>query len=119
MTESTRFEINRPDVVAQVRDAFERYEAALVANRVDELVEWFWDSPVTVRYGIDESHVGADSIAEYRRSQAVATPPRSLRGTVITTYGDDVATAVACCLASATCWTRSRWTIPGCASISC
>ena len=93
MTESTRFEINRPDVVAQVRDAFERYEAALVANRVDELVEWFWDSPLTVRYGIDESHVGADAIAEYRRSQAVATPPRSLRGTVITTYGDDVATA--------------------------
>ncbi len=95
MTEPTPtpFEINRPEVVAQVRDAFERYEDALVANRVDELVEWFWDSPLTVRYGIDESHRGAERIAEYRRSQAVATPPRSLLHTVITTFGDDLATA--------------------------
>lgn len=33
-------------------------------------------------------------IADYRRAQARATPPRSLRNTVITTFGDDLATAV-------------------------
>jgi hypothetical protein len=95
MTESASAvpEINRPEVVAEVTEVFERYEAALVANRVEELVELFWDSPSTVRYGIDEVLRGFDEIAEYRRSQAVATPPRTLRNVVITTYGDTVATA--------------------------
>lgn len=86
-------QINRPDVVAEVRDAFERYESALVANDVDVLVDMFWDSDLTVRYGIDESHRGHADIAAYRRTQAVATPPRDLRDTVITTFGDDVAVA--------------------------
>jgi hypothetical protein len=85
-------ELNRPEVVAEVRAAFDRYEGDLVANRVDALVEWFWDDPRAVRYGIDESHVGFGDIASYRRSQAIATPPRDLRGTVVTTFGDDVAT---------------------------
>lgn len=86
-------DINRPEVLAEVTQAFERYEDALVANRVEELVEWFDRSDRTVRYGIDENLHGFDEIAEYRRSQAVATPPRTLRGTVITTYGDSFATA--------------------------
>ena len=85
-------ELNRSDVVAEVRAAFEQYEADLVTNRVEALVEWFWDDPRAVRFGIDESHVGYDAIAAYRRSQAIATPPRDLRGTVITTFGADVAT---------------------------
>ena len=86
-------EINRPEVVAEVTQAFERYEDALVSNRVEELVGWFDDAERTVRYGIDENLYGFDEIAEYRRSQAVATPPRTLRNTVITTYGETFATA--------------------------
>ena len=86
-------QINLPEVVAEVTAVFEHYESALVANDVDTLIELFWDDPRTVRYGIDEEHVGHGTIAEYRRSQAVATPPRSLRNTVITTFGSDVATA--------------------------
>ena len=86
-------EINRPDVVAEVTAVFEQYEDALVANRVDELIELFWDSERTVRYGIDESHRGHGDIAAYRRTQAMATPPRDLRKTVITTFGESVATA--------------------------
>ena len=39
-------------------------------------IDWFWDDERAVRYGIDECHVGHAAIAEYRRSQAVATPPR-------------------------------------------
>ena len=85
-------EINKPQVVAEVTEVFEQYEDALVANRVDELIELFWDSPLTVRYGIDESHYSHDDIAEYRRSQAQATPPRSLLNTVVTTFGESVAT---------------------------
>ncbi len=89
---STGPEINRTDVVAEVRLAFEQYERYLVANDVEALVEWFWDDDRAVRYGIDESHVGHSAIAAYRRAQAIATPPRRLRGTIITTFGSDVAT---------------------------
>ena len=81
------------ELALQVSEAFERYEDALVANRVEELVEWFDVSERTVRYGIDENLHGFDEIAEYRRTQAIATPPRTLRNTVITTYGDSFATA--------------------------
>ncbi|UDY37272.1 oxalurate catabolism protein HpxZ [Dermatobacter hominis] len=83
--------VNRPEVVAEVTEAFERYERALVANDVDVLVELFWNSDLTNRFGIDESHRGHGAISAYRREQAVATPPRDLRGTVVTTFGDDVA----------------------------
>ena len=83
--------VNRPAVVAEVTDAFERYERALVANDVDVLVELFWDAELTNRFGIDEAHRGHDAISAYRRGQAVATPPRDLRATVVTTFGDDVA----------------------------
>jgi len=86
-------EINRPEIVAEVTEAFRAYEDALAANRVEELVEWFDDSERTVRYGIDECLYGFDEVAEYRRSQAQATPPRTLRRTVITTYGESFATA--------------------------
>lgn len=86
-------QINRAEVVAEVTAAFEQYEAALVANDVDVLIEMFWDDPRTVRYGIDEQHLGHADIAAYRRTQAMATPPRRLRSTVITTFGTDLATA--------------------------
>lgn len=86
-------QINLPDVLAEVRAVFDRYETALVANDVDALIELFWDDPRTVRYGIDEQHVGHADIAAYRRTQAMATPPRRLHNTVITTFGTDLATA--------------------------
>lgn len=86
-------QINLPGVLAEVAETFDRYEAALVANDVEVLIELFWDDPRTVRYGIDEEHVGHADIGAYRRTQAVATPPRRLRNTVITTFGTDVATA--------------------------
>ena len=92
MPNNNRPEINRPEIVTEVTEAFERYETALVANDVDVLIELFWDSDRTVRYGIDEAHRGHEAISAYRRTQAVATPPRDLRDTVITTFGTDVAT---------------------------
>jgi hypothetical protein len=92
MSDAPPPEVNRPDVVAEVRRAYLAYEDALVANRVEDLVEAFWDSPHTLRYGIDEIHHGHGAIAGFRRSQAVATPPRRLRNTVVTTFGDSVAT---------------------------
>ena len=85
--------IDDPAVVAEVRAEFERYETALVANDREALVEFFLDSPTTVRYGIDDAQYGHEELAAFRRSQAVATPPRDLQRTVITTFGRDLAVA--------------------------
>ena len=84
-------ELDSAEVVAEVRAAFDQYERDLVANDVDALVRWFWEDDRAVRLGIEEELYGFEEIAPYRRSQAIATPPRTLRNTVITTFGRDLA----------------------------
>lgn len=86
--------VNLPHVVDEVRGVFARYEAALIANDVAVLDELFWDSPLTVRFGLAEVHYGAAAIRAYR--QAFRPPPnmpRELRNLVITAFGEDFATA--------------------------
>ena len=87
-------EINRPDVLAEVDEAFARYEDALVNNRVDVLDELFWTSDRTVRYGITENLVGIDAIRAFRTARSPLGLARRLGNTVITTYGRDYATAM-------------------------
>ena len=52
-------EIDLPDVVAEVRAAFDRYEKALVSNDVPVLDELFRDDPRTIRYGAGEILYGS------------------------------------------------------------
>ena len=86
-------EINLPEVVAEVRAAFERYEAALQANDIPVLEEMFWNHPATTRYGVGENLYGWQQISEFRRSGILGRFRRDLMRTVITTYGRDFATA--------------------------
>jgi hypothetical protein len=85
--------INDPKVVAEVEAAFAQYEAALVGNDVASLTHLFWNSPLTIRYGIAEIHYGRDEIAAFRGGRSPVGLARSLSRTVITTFGDDFATA--------------------------
>ncbi len=62
-------EVNRPEVVADVRAAFERYEAALNANDVDGLDELFWRSELTLRYGLGENLYGHKAITAFRSAR--------------------------------------------------
>jgi hypothetical protein len=55
-------DIDLPDVVAEVKDAFARYEAALVANDVAALDRLFHDGPHTIRYGGGENLYGIEAI---------------------------------------------------------
>jgi hypothetical protein len=92
MTEtSSSVEVNRPDVVAEVTRVFEEYEAALVANDVEAMTETFWDSDLTVRYGVREVLYGAKEIAEWRRAAAPLPADRIIGPTVVVTFGDSVA----------------------------
>ena len=86
-------EINLPDVVAEVRTIFERYERALLSNDVETLTELFWDGPLTVRYGVGENLYGSDQITAFRRNRKTGPFDRALSNTVITTFGRDFATA--------------------------
>ena len=85
--------LNLPDVVAEVTAAFASYEDALVTNNVTVLDELFWDSPHTIRYGATESLYGYEAIQAFRASRPATGLERTLRNTVITTYGRDMATA--------------------------
>ena len=86
-------EIDRPEVVAEVRAAFELYEKALVGNDVKTLGELFADDPRTIRYGIGENLYGYAEIAGFRAARSPINLMRTLSRTSITTYGRDFATA--------------------------
>jgi ketosteroid isomerase-like protein len=86
-------DINLPDVKAEVEAAFARYERALMANDVDALQALFWDSDLTIRYGIGENLHGIHEIGAFRAARSPVGLARTISRTVITTYGRDFATA--------------------------
>ena len=86
-------DINIPAVKAEVEAAFLEYERALVSNDVEILDRLFLDSPNTIRYGAAENLYGYAEIAAFRAGRPSAGLERSLEGTVIITYGRDMATA--------------------------
>lgn len=86
-------QINLTDVVAEVRAAFDRYEDALVHNKVEVLDELFWNSPHTLRYGATENLYGYQEIAAFRAGRPSQGLMRELLRVEITTYGRDFATA--------------------------
>jgi len=87
-------DINRPEVLTEVKAIFDRYEAALVANDTAVLDELFWPSEFTVRYGGGENLVGIEAIRAFRAARSPAGLARRLANVVITTYGKDFATAM-------------------------
>jgi len=86
-------EIDLPEVVAEVRAAFDRYEQALVTNDVATLDSLFRDDPRTIRYGGGENLYGYAAIKAFRAARSPAGLSRTLSETVITAYGRDVAIA--------------------------
>jgi hypothetical protein len=86
-------EIDLPEVVAEVKREFERYERALMSNDVALLDALFRDDPRTIRYGGAENLYGYEEIKSFRSARSPAGLARTLSKTVITTYGRDVAMA--------------------------
>jgi hypothetical protein len=86
-------DIDLPEVVAEVRTQFERYEKALVSNDVATLGAIFRDDARTIRYGGAEILYGHKEIQAFRAARAPVGLERTLSRTVITTYGRDYAVA--------------------------
>jgi hypothetical protein len=87
-------EIDLPEVVAEVRAAFERYEQALVSNDVAALDALFHRDARTIRFGIGENLYGYNEVAAFRAARPSANLARTLSRTTITTYGRDFAVAL-------------------------
>jgi len=86
-------EPNRPDVVAEVRALFERYEQALVDRDVDVLDATFWDSPHTIRYAFAEHGHGFAEIHAHREARPPGPGIKECRLRLeILTLGWDLAT---------------------------
>jgi hypothetical protein len=86
-------DIDLPEVVAEVREAFERYERALIGNDVGTLDALFHKDERTIRYGIGENLYGHEEVAAFRAARSPIGLGRTLRQTVITTYDRDFAVA--------------------------
>ena len=86
-------EVNIPDVVAEVTAAFERYEQALSTNDLDTIDDLFRDSPLTLRYGPNGTLLGHAAISAFRRARDIKGVERTLKNTIITTFGRDLAVA--------------------------
>ena len=84
-------DINLPDVVAEVRAAFMRYQRAVDTNDAETMNELFWNSPFTVRYGPNGTLVGHAALSAFRNSRPGTGVARTLRNTIITTFGRDFA----------------------------
>ena len=85
--------LNDPAVLTEVTTAFQCYEKALNDNDVATLTALFWKSPLTIRFGIGENLYGHDAITAFRHARPNIDLRRTVANTVITTYGDDFATA--------------------------
>lgn len=86
-------EVNLPEIVQEVTDAFARYEAALIGNDVEILDALFWHSAHVVRFGVTENLFGHAQILAFRKARPSQGLERILQNTVITTFGRDFATA--------------------------
>jgi len=86
-------EIDLPEIVAEVRSAFDCYEQALVANDVTALDAIFHDDARTIRYGGAENLYGYQEIEAFRAARSPVGLARTLSKTVIMTYGRDHAVA--------------------------
>lgn len=84
-------EINRADTLAEVNAMFDTYEAALVNNDVAVLDALFWDSPLTLRYGVGENLYGFNAIRDFRQGRPAGNLARTVTRREITTFGTDLA----------------------------
>jgi hypothetical protein len=83
--------LDRPDVVADVRAAFERYERALVDGDVAVLTELFWDDERCVRFGVADRQEGAAEIAAWRAEHPSVPAGRRLSRTRVLAVDDRTA----------------------------
>ena len=81
--------INDPATIAELRELYPLYEAALVNNDVETLTQMFWASPHAIRLGAGENLYGVDEIEAFRKSRPSVNLARRMVRLEIVTFGKD------------------------------
>ena len=89
----TNLEIDLPEVVAEVKAAYDRYNDAVNSGNIAILNSTFRNDLRTIHYGGGDISYGYKEIEGFRAAARPSDPPRTLSKTVITTYGRDFAVA--------------------------
>jgi hypothetical protein len=82
-------QINDPTTVAELRQLYPLYEAALVNNDVETLTSMFWASPYAIRLGAGENLYGANEIEAFRNSRPAVNLARRMKRLEVVTFGKD------------------------------
>lgn len=82
--------LNDPGALADLTAACDAYEAALMANDLETLDALFWDSDLTLRYGVGENLYGIDEIRDFRKGRSGGSPQRRVVRREIVTFGPDM-----------------------------
>jgi 1-carboxybiuret hydrolase subunit AtzH-like protein len=84
-------DINLPEVLAELRELYSRYEQALVTNDVDTLVAIFWASSEVMRFGVTENLYGQEELEAFRKGRPSANLARTIKRLDIVSFGRDFA----------------------------
>ena len=82
-------QINDPEVVAELRELYPLYEAALINNDIETLTKMFWASPHAIRFGAGENLYGVDEIEAFRKSRPALNLARRVIRLEIVSFGKD------------------------------
>lgn len=83
--------INDPQVIAELRALYPRYEEALVNNDVDALVSMFWAGDHVMRFGVTENLYGPEELEAFRKARPAANLARTVTQLDIVSFGKDFA----------------------------
>jgi hypothetical protein len=81
--------INAPEVLAELRALYPRYEKALVSNDVDTLMAMFWSGQEVMRFGAGENLYGPEELAAFRKGRPAANLAREVTRLDIVSIGND------------------------------
>jgi ketosteroid isomerase-like protein len=83
--------INDPNVVAEIRALYPRYEEALVSNDVETLLAMFWSGSEVMRFGATENLYGPEELAAFRKGRPATNLARTVTRFDVVTFGRDFA----------------------------
>jgi hypothetical protein len=88
-------QVDIPEVVAELHEAFNTYEKALTSDDIETLNDLFWNDPRTLRYGTKASELlrSYEEIIEFRLRRGATGLKRTLQNVRITTFGRDFGVA--------------------------
>ncbi|HVC47646.1 MAG TPA: oxalurate catabolism protein HpxZ [Terracidiphilus sp.] len=81
--------INDPEVMAELRALYPRYERALVENDVETLMAMFWVGPEVMRFGVTENLYGPEELAAFRNGRPAANLARKVTRLDVVSFGRD------------------------------